>query len=662
LAPHFNLVNRHLILATAGHVDHGKSSLVKALTGTDPDRLPEEKARGITIDLGFACLDLPAATGSDSIYRLGIVDVPGHEDFVKNMVAGVGSVDIALLVVAADDGWMPQTEEHLQILIYLGVTRLVVALTKIDLPEVNTASLCDSVRRQLRQTPFASAPVVPVSTVTQIGIDHLKAALASVLSDALAPKDIAKPRLAVDRAFTLRGIGTVVTGTLTGGTLNVGQSVVIQPLGHPARIRSIQSHNRDQDSVGPGTRVALNLSDVAVANNATTQAGVRRGHVVTLGGFGPPVSFLDVLLNRSGRLEQNHELETRALNDGARVRVHHGSGNWVARVRLGDNNPVGAGESALARLCFETPIFAFVNDRFIVRDWAEQVTLAGGTVLAEAVNAKPFRDPVHRVFLQRCAAGIDSSQIRVAAQIERDGLIRRFDLLAKSHFSVSEIDGALAGLAREGKVLLLGELVADLRWWTALSARAVEAVDSAHKSHPEWLGLPIAQLRSDVRDSLLLPGAFEALLSHLLMNGFAQAGTVIKRQSHRPALPTHLQATGAKLRTRLELKPFEPPSRNELAPDANTRQALRFLIETHEVVELSTETVMSQDAFSRASRIIEDFLIAHRSGTVSELRQAVGAPRRIMVPLLERLDHSGLTVRQGDIRVLRAGSGDASRA
>src|SRR3974390_557748 len=183
------------------------------------------------------------------------------------MVACVGTIDLALLVVAADDGWMPQTEEHLQILTYLGVTRLVVALTKVDLPEVDTARLTDSIQHQLRDTPFAFAPVVPVSTVTQFGIDNLKSALVSILYETPAPRDIPKPRLAVDRAFTLRGIGTVVTGTLTGGTLNVGQSVVIHPAGHSARIRSIQSHNRDQTSVGPGTRVALNLSDVAVANH-----------------------------------------------------------------------------------------------------------------------------------------------------------------------------------------------------------------------------------------------------------------------------------------------------------------------------------------------------------------------------------------------------------
>jgi selenocysteine-specific elongation factor len=326
-------------------------------------------------------------------------------------------------------------------------------------------------------------------------------------------------------------------------------------------------------------------------------------------------------------------------------------------VRLCDGKQVEPGETALARLHFETPIFAFVNDRFVLRDWPEQVTLAGGAVLAE--NANP-RNPAHRAFLKNCADGVGNADLRVTAQVELEGIARRADLLAKSQFSTTEIEASLARLVGAGKVLLVGELAADSRWWTALFNRAIAAIDGAHKSHPDWAGLPIAQLRSGLQDSCLPTGAFEALLAHLLKNGFAQTGTAIKRTSHRPGLPAHLQSTGAELRSRLELKPFEPPSRNELARDSNARQALRFLIETHEVIELNSETVITQDAFSRATRIIKDFLIAHQSATVSDLRQAVGAPRRIMVPLLERLDHNGLTVRQGDLRCLRAAGKDTS--
>ena len=247
--------SQHFIVATAGHVDHGKSALIKALTGTDPDRLPEEKARGITIDLGFAHLELPSPAPPPSSFLLGIVDVPGHEDFVKNMVAGVGAIDLALLIVAADDGWMPQTEEHLQILTYFGVTRAVVALTKADLALDEGAAVA-AIRERLRDSPFAEAPIVPTSVVTGRGLDELKTTLASVLAASPAPRDINKPRLPVDRVFTLAGIGTVITGTLYGGALRRGQSVVLQPSGKTTRVRRIQSHACDV-SRASGHRTAL---------------------------------------------------------------------------------------------------------------------------------------------------------------------------------------------------------------------------------------------------------------------------------------------------------------------------------------------------------------------------------------------------------------------
>jgi len=246
-------MKKHFILATAGHVDHGKSALVKALTGTDPDRLPEEKERQITIDLGFAELNLTAPNG-DKIHA-GIVDVPGHEDFVRNMIAGVGSIDLALLVVAADDGWMQQTEEHLQILTYLGVERAVVALTKSDLGGIDAATR--QIRDRLRDTPFANAQIIATSVRNGDGIETLKSALASEFATMHPPRDYGKPRLFIDRVFTLRGIGTVVTGTLTGGQLRREQKIVIQPGNLHTRIRSIQRHRRDLDVAEPGTRETL---------------------------------------------------------------------------------------------------------------------------------------------------------------------------------------------------------------------------------------------------------------------------------------------------------------------------------------------------------------------------------------------------------------------
>ncbi|MDQ3621222.1 MAG: GTP-binding protein [Verrucomicrobiota bacterium] len=227
----------HFVIATAGHVDHGKSALVQALTGTDPDRLPEEKARGITIQLGFAHLAIPAS-GRRRELHVGIVDVPGHEDFVKNMVGGVGSIDLALFVVAADDGWMPQTEEHLQILTYLDVTRAVVALTRIDLADSSEDATANAVREKLRHTAFAGAPIVGTSVVTGQGLEELENTLAEIFAEAPPQPDLGKPRLPIDRVFTLRGVGVVVTGTLSGGTFRRVQMVTVQPSAHAARIRS----------------------------------------------------------------------------------------------------------------------------------------------------------------------------------------------------------------------------------------------------------------------------------------------------------------------------------------------------------------------------------------------------------------------------------------
>ncbi|MGA7274867.1 MAG: selenocysteine-specific translation elongation factor, partial [Candidatus Udaeobacter sp.] len=287
---------RHFVIATAGHVDHGKSALVKALTGTDPDRLPEEKARKITIELGFAELNLTAPNGQT--IHASIIDVPGHEDFVRNMIAGVGSIDLALFVVAADDGWMPQTEEHLQILNYLRVQRGVIALTKSDLG--STDVVAERIQEKLRDTPFARVPIVPTSIRTGEGIENLEDTLATELTRANPQVDFGKPRLFIDRAFTLRGIGTVVTGTLSGGSIRRSQDVVVQPREISARVRSIQNHGRDVEIAQPGTRTAINLPDLSIGEH-----GIQRGDVVTVHSLGNPQATIDVLLERSSRLTRN---------------------------------------------------------------------------------------------------------------------------------------------------------------------------------------------------------------------------------------------------------------------------------------------------------------------------------------------------------------------
>ncbi len=631
---------QHFIVATAGHVDHGKSTLVKALTGTDPDRLPEEKARGITIDLGFARLDLVASAPEAPSFQLGIVDVPGHEDFVKNMVAGVGSIDIALFVVAADDGWMPQTEEHLQILAYLGINRAVIALTKIDLIRDEHRAIA-AIHDKLCGTPFADAPIVPTSVVTARGLDHLKAALAQVLAGMPSPRDIGKPRLPVDRVFTLRGIGTVVTGTLTGGTLRRGQSVTIQPSGKVARIRNIQSYNQDVEFSVPGTRTALNLTDIAASDD------VRRGDVVTLPEFGGASDAFDIALEVSQRVN-------RPLRDGAQVNVHHGSANARAKVVFSPRKELGPGEHALAQLRFDANVFGFAGDRFVLRDSAGQSTLAGGVVLDPDAGRKMFRSEARLSFLRRRAESPSEVTSFVASQIARDQAVMRSQLLLKSNFSAADISSAISRIAEGGNLVLLADIAVDAGSWKMSLQRAADAIDANHRAHPEHSGLSLSDLRTNLEAGLPFSELFEFLVSDLCRSEFVKVGNTIRRVTHQRALPPPLMAAAAKLRTMLAAKPFDPPSRKQLEPDSASHQALRFLIETGEAVEINAEVVLASDSLKRMTNLISQFIRNKGAATVSQLRQELGCSRRVIVPLLEQLDRDGVTQRNGDIRKLRA--------
>src|SRR5262249_26637793 len=353
------VTEKNFILATAGHVDHGKSALVKALTGTDPDRLPEEKKRQITIDLGFAELSLVGP--QQQRIHVGIVDVPGHEDFVRNMIAGVGSIDLGLLVVAADDGWMQQTEEHLQILTYLGVRRAVVALTKSDLGGVEI--LTPQIRDRLGDTGFANAQIIATSVRDDEGIETLKNAIAGELATMPPPRNYGKPRLFIDRVFTLRGIGTVVTGTLTGGQLRRGQKIIVEPGNLEGRIRSIQNHGRELEVAHPGMRTAVNLPDFSVDQ-------ISRGNVVTIAEFAPATSTLVALLETSPRFSRENP-GVRPLKSGSSVFLHHGTLRVAAKIRLLENRLLQPGEKEIAELRLAAPIFAFAGDRFVIRDPSE---------------------------------------------------------------------------------------------------------------------------------------------------------------------------------------------------------------------------------------------------------------------------------------------------
>ncbi len=641
----------HTILGMAGHIDHGKSALVQALTGVDPDRLPEEQARGMTIDLGFAHLEIDSPKQPDTRYQIGIVDVPGHAGFINNMVSGIGSIDVAVLTVAADDGWMPQSEEHLQILDYLGIKRMVVALTKADLlgddrPIVDCPVIAD-IRKRLADSPFADAPIVPTSVVSGRGLDQLQATLADILDQTPAPIDIGKPRLPVDRVFTHQGFGTIVTGTLTGGTLHRGQSVVVQPTGFSTRIRSIQSQNKDLESVGPGMRAALNLTDLPVAGKGRT--GIARGEVITLAELGKPTETIHAWITQTDRGLAN----PLPLKHASPVRWHHGGSHVPAKVYLIDREQLGEGESALAQIRLERPLLVFAGDRFLVRSWSKSSTLAGGVVLETDAKRRHYRNAQQIASLQACLEARGDVQKSILAFLSRCQAIDCQKLLLQSSFSSSQIEAAIGELAEQRELIIAGNYVVDAAWWNDLIHQAVSRIDAEHAQNPQHLGLDLSELRSQFETKLPAAPLFDELIRCLCRQNIVKQGIAIRRESHMPELPSHLSSAGAKIRKLLGGEPFKPPARKEIDKDKKSAEALRFLIQQGEVIEVSADLVFQQESYQQAKDKVRHYLLENGSATLSQLRELLGTNRRVIVPLVEHFDRDGLTLRRGDTRVLK---------
>jgi selenocysteine-specific elongation factor len=642
---------RHFILGTAGHIDHGKSTLVKVLTGTDPDRLPEERQRGMTIELGFAHFEITDPAEDAQRYSLGVVDVPGHADFVRNMVAGVAALDVALFIVAADDGWMPQSEEHLQILTYLGVQRAVVALTKADLAEDVDFSV-EMLREEVRGSFLEGAPVVPVAAPLGRGLDELKAALATVLREAPPPLDIGKPRLPVDRAFSPTGVGTVVTGTLIGGALAGGTDAIVQPVGLPTHLRSVQSHGCAKDHARPGMRTALNLADVPLATR-DKKRGVARGDVVTVARLGPPGLAVDVQVGKSARTVPGQPGFTRPLRTGQRVHLHHGAASHEARVHLLGTRSIGPGEQALAEVRCESPVHALAGDRFVLRDWSKRFTIGGGVILEAAAAPGRFRKPAQRAFLEARAAAPADVEVALRSLLTRDRAVAREGLLAQSNFSDADVRKAAEGLVKAGHALSDAGWLLEAAWWKEVCAEAAAAVEAHHAEHPETAGLPVSALRSALRRRLVQPRLFDVLVNHLGRHGFAKEGEAIKKAAYQAALPPALADAGRRLLAALAANPLDPPNPRELAPTPADQKALKFLIQSGEVVALDEKAVLAKAAYEALRTAVLASVTARGQATASEIREDTKTTRRFLIPLLEKLDRENVTRRQGDHRSVR---------
>jgi selenocysteine-specific elongation factor len=647
------MADSHYIIGTAGHIDHGKSSLIEALTGTDPDRLPEEKERGMTIELGFAQLSLPTSDESGDTLALGVIDVPGHADFVKNMVAGVGAIDLALFIVAADDGWMPQTEEHYQILTYLGVKRAIVALTKVDLVD-DLELVLEDVKENLMGGPWEEIDVIPVSSHTGTGIEDLRDRVSQILTESGPVRDKGKPRLPVDRAFSLKGVGTVIAGSLTEGRINVGDDLEVMPQGAEAHVRTAQSHGSAAESVPPGTRTALNITGVNLRENrGATKDNIARGDVLVKKGLGRAVEAIDVLVSKSDREIRGMRQSKRPLRTGREVMFHHGSMGVPARIHFLGQRSLSPGETVLAELRFHEPIYVFVGDGFVIRDASLGLTLAGGIVLDEDANRRAFRKPFQAEFLEARREAPNDLDVLVSSQLRRDKVAFIPKLLAKSAFSVEEILQSVEKAAEAGEFSRNGDWVFFSEWWKGIAGLASDSILEVHKEHPDQLGLPLGDLRSLIEPELPAPKFFDMVLEGLMAGEFTKAGPNIRHRDHIPTLPPQLLKAGELVRKRLASDPVSPPNKGETATNSDEEKALRFLEHTGEVIVLDPKTVISQAGFDRVKNEIVEYLKEQGAATASELRQHTGTVRRILMPLLEMLDEEGVTLREGDERRLK---------
>ena len=619
------------VIGTAGHVDHGKSTLVKALTDIDPDRLPEEKAREMTVDLGFAWMTLPSGR------EVSIVDVPGHERFIKNMLAGVGAIDLALLIVAADESVMPQTREHLAILDILRIRRALVVITKSDLVDEELVELVKAeVEDVLEATSFAGCQMVAVSAYTGDGLEELKSAIDNILHDTNVRLDLGRPRLPIDRSFTVSGFGTVVTGTLIDGSMAVGQQVELSPSGVQARIRGLQSHQSRVDASAPGVRLALNLSGVS-------REDVLRGEVLTNPGWLRATRRFDARL----RMVRG---APHALKHNEGVTFHLFTSETTARVRLLDADRLQPGSEGWVQVLLDDPVPMVKGDFFVLR--SSEDTLGGGQIV----------DPNPRRRHRRFAPEVLDRLTTLDAGASEDVIITLADQLGpcdvrtlsqRSNLSEAEVLARLSELTEQGEVVALGELgvqadavVYSRRGWDIVRNQAQVALQTYHNQYPLRKGAPPQQLRS--RLNLPQPVYVRAAV-RLADEGIAiEDGGLIRAPDHAIELSDKQQGDVANYLGSLAAEPWSPPTDRPIDPEV-----LSYLQDRGDVIKVNDSVVFTTAAYEDMAGRIVQHLQTNGSVTVADARTIFGTSRKYVLPLLEYLDQQRITRRVGDERVLR---------
>jgi selenocysteine-specific elongation factor len=633
------------VIGTAGHVDHGKSTLVEALTGVHPDRLKEEREREMTIDLGFGWLTLP---GGEAI---GVVDVPGHIDFIENMLAGVGSIDAALFVVAADEGVMPQTIEHLAILNLLKVEAGLVALTKIDLVDAEWLELVgDDLKRAFRGTVLEDAPILPVSARRGDGVPELVRALETLLSQRPPRTDRGRPRLSIDRVFSIAGFGTVVTGTLIDGSFSIGDEVELLPSGLRARIRGLQTHKTQIEHAAPGSRVAINLSGV-------DKTQVKRGDVATRPGWLRPTVLLDARFEHlsdpwsSLQVDRSGERKKPPLKHNTQVNFFLGAAEVQARVRLIGDKVLPTGQEGWIQFELSEPLPVAKGDRFIVRLPSPSITLGGGVV----IDAHPGRK--HRRFrpeviarLQMLAQGSPSELL--LHELDVRGPMSLSDLFKRVNLAEDVAQSALNELEQSNDILrIAADVVASQAGWHAMQSRLLAELQAYHRANPLRSGVPREELKSRLR---LDAKIFNAVIRHAVESGvLSESPTHLHVPDFRVVFTSQQQRAVDALLARFKKAPWSTPSIKE-AEGAVGADVLAALIELGQLLKVSNEVLLLPETYQAAERAVIDHVKTTGAITVAQTRDLFNTSRKYALALMEYLDAKGLTRRVGDERVLGA--------
>ena len=621
------------VFGTAGHIDHGKTALIYALTSIDTDRLPEEKERGMTIDLGFAWVKLPSGE------KVGIVDVPGHENLIKNMIAGATGIDAVILVVDANEGWMPQTEEHFQIIDLLDIKYGIIAITKIDLVDQIRLNFVEKqIKERLKNTVLFNAPVVKVSTVKNIGIEQIKSAIQNLILRMKPKKDIGKPRLSIDRVFNIKGSGTVVTGTLIGGALHQGMEATIFPSYKKIRLRSLQAYKEKVKKALPGSRVALNLV-------GTEKKELHRGDII----FG--TKQIKASKNIDVRIQLLPQLKKYSLTNGSELFFFTGTKEVLAKVILNQKKYFDPGETGFAQLRFKEPQVTYLGDRFILRIPSPPKTIGGGLIVDPLAHKHHFKDRDALHFLQK-RIKFDLREV-VLTELKKNIFIKKNNLLISSNYADSKIMEVVESLKKQAEIIATNSWLIDKNYWQEQKTKFMNRLNQEYELYPLQTGFPLNKFQSYFY--YLKPEIFSNLISFLInANKIGLEKGIIFLLSRKPKISSQQKILISKILKILKDNPTNPPNEKILISQiAGGKEIIDFLIQEGEIIKLSEGILLENKNYDIMKNKLIDFLKINGSISIAQVRKLLGISRKYIIPLLNKMDEEKITQRKENVRILK---------